>query len=408
MRSFLLGEAVCDIAQLRVGGHTLTPQEAELLKLFAERALQPVERMEFYREVWGYRSLPRGRALDFAVRRLRQRLESAGAPEGVIETVRGVGFRLTVEPRSIELAKEAPEAPGAIAVNQTAVGGSVLPRDQFVGRGEQRERVRGSLKGGRLVTLVGPPGVGKSRLALEALRESIAQTLVLKGQEIQSAEDLLGCFQEALERPAADSALDVARSLRELGMEFVLLENADKLSERACEALDAIHAHGKGLSLLVTRRGPLHVGAERVISVAPLSVEEAANLFCERVRRLGVSIELDDEVRGLVAQLDGLPLAIELAATRARVLSVSDLRKSLDQRFKVLRKRGRDQSDRHRSLEVVLSEAFSALSAVGLEALLRLSLCRGHFSERLAEALLEDLRSSTSISWRPWSTMGCF
>ncbi|MEC7241239.1 MAG: winged helix-turn-helix domain-containing protein, partial [Myxococcota bacterium] len=395
MLSFKLGDAVCNLAHLRVGTLTLTPQEADLLRLFVNRAQEPIERMEFYREIWGYRSKPQGRALDFAVRRLRQRLEKEGAPSGVIETVRGVGFRLAVAPvemqtEPIASSADSPPTSHLKEFSRTRLG-TVFPRDGFVGREAQLAALRDSLQKGSFTTLVGPPGVGKSRLAMEVLRETVPSTLVLKGQGRVTLEDLLGCFQEALQQASADSPRDVAIGLKSAGIDHVLIENADKLDPTACEGLDSLHAHGKDLTLLVTRRGPLHVGAERVVAVAPLAIREAAELFCERARRLGISIEPSDEVRELVAQLDGLPLAIELAATRARVLSLPDLKKSLEQRFKLLRKRSRSPGDRHGSLEVVLTEAFSGLSSSEKAALLRLSHCKTRFSEELAQALLADL-----------------
>ena len=122
MAMIQLGSVAVDLDSRRAGETSLTPTEVSLIGVLAGQAGGIVERRTLYRDVWGYRHEPQGRALDFAILRLRKKLVAEGAPEDCLPVVRGVGYRLDVA------------APATPASPQRAPDALVPPLDAFVGR----------------------------------------------------------------------------------------------------------------------------------------------------------------------------------------------------------------------------------------------------------------------------------
>jgi predicted ATPase/DNA-binding CsgD family transcriptional regulator len=248
--------------------------------------------------------------------------------------------------------------------------GSRLPaeRSSFVGRRAELARLRGLLAQSRLVTLIGPGGVGKTRLALRAadeLRRSFPDGVVLA--------DLTAVAAPALVAGQVAAAFDVRDSTGRwlpasladvLGDRRVLLvlDNCEHLRDACAVLLDALVPACPGLSVLATSRTPLDLPGEALCAVPPLPVgagSEAVVLLGDRARAAAPGLALTPADDGILAELcrrlDGIPLAIELAAVRLRTLTPAELLDRLDDRFGLLRRPGPAGPDRHRTLRATMA-----------------------------------------------------
>jgi tetratricopeptide (TPR) repeat protein len=226
-----------------------------------------------------------------------------------------------------------------------ASSGTPLPRMEgaFVGREREVEHVRALLGGSRCrVTLWGPAGVGKTRFAVESARDAQLGAVFAGLREAHDGDAVLRALASAL-RPAAPPAgtyeetLEaVARILRARGSLVVVLDGAEGLGDALSAVIAACHDVAPDTRFVVTSRDRPRAGV--AVEVGPLPAEVAARLFCDRVGPAAASFAKTpaamDVVHRIVGALDGMPLAIELAAARIDVLGldglVQRLGKSLD------------------------------------------------------------------------------
>src|SRR5918994_5936253 len=245
---------------------------------------------------------------------------------------------------------------------EPAGGALPLPPNPLVGRGRELEELTALLgrRRSRLVVLTGAGGSGKTRLALEIahrLAGTYANGVVLV--ELAPLRDptlVVPTIAHALDVPLDGAenplgALAAALGSREL---LLLIDNAEHV-RAAAPAYAELAARAPRLTLLVTSRAVLHLSGEHVFPVAPLAEDAAVQLFAERASGLaahGTGDGRDDEedVREICRRLDCLPLAIELAAARSRVLSPRALRLRLDERLRVLTAGPRDLPARQQTL----------------------------------------------------------
>ena len=226
----------------------------------------------------------------------------------------------------------------------------------FIGRERALAEVERLLGGTRLLTLTGPGGVGKTRLALEAARGLQSRATFTNGAAFaglaaladaslvpQEAAAALGIHEEA-GRPILETLTEALRSRRLL----LVLDNCEHLIEACAEVADALLRGCPLLTILATSREPLNIAGEKVWPVPPLSIPvpremrhargllecEAIRLFVERAETVVPSFALTDANAAAVAEictrLDGLPLAIELAAARVRLLGADQIASRLE------------------------------------------------------------------------------
>ncbi len=279
----------------------------------------------------------------------------------------------------------------------------------FVGREAELAEVRRLLDVSRLVTLTGAGGAGKTRLAVQAaagLADGagdgvwFADLAPVGDPDLVAVTvaDVLGVRQEP-GRPAADTLVEAVggRSL------LVLLDNCEHLIGACAKLADALLRSCPNLALLATSREPLGIDGERVYRVPSLGIpadgdEPAAIRACEAVRLLedravahGVTLSWDQEtasVTGRVCRrLDGIPLAVELAAARLRVMSVAELDTRLDQRFALLTGGLRAAAPRQQTLRAMVDWSWELLNGPEREVLARLSVFAGGFGLAAAEAV---------------------
>jgi predicted ATPase/DNA-binding SARP family transcriptional activator len=269
---------------------------------------------------------------------------------------------------------------------------------RFFGRDEDVRRVEGAVRDGPLVTLTGVGGVGKTRLAVETARHA--------GERFPDGVWL--CELAPLSDGAAvGHALAAALGVQQqqgLGIEqtitdyldgrrlLLVVDNCEHVLDAAACIVDRIVRHCPSVAVLATSREPLGVEGERVVPVHPLPDADAAALFADRARAHRPEFSLDHDAEDAVVEicrrLDGLPLAIELAAARIRAMSATELAHRLDSSRLAHATRG--AAPRHQSLVAAIDWSYRLLSEPERALFARLSLFAGGFDLDAAHGVCAD------------------
>jgi predicted ATPase/DNA-binding XRE family transcriptional regulator len=271
----------------------------------------------------------------------------------------------------------------------------IVPPTAFVGREAELTELVELFGSSRLLSLVGPAGCGKTRLAVELLRRAVrrseAATVVAladvgDSQGVDAAVSVaLGLRDSARVEPQEQLLAYLARSPR-----LLVLDNCEHVQPGAKRFLETALAHAPDLRVLATSQRPLEVAAERVWRVAPLERSDAVRLFVERARQRRPTFTLDarnaDAVTTICRRLDDLPLAIELAAAWSGVLSPGELADRLADGFALLDAPSGDDG-RHGTLRAAVEWSDALLHAADRRALSHLSVFRGRFTAADAAAV---------------------
>jgi predicted ATPase len=257
----------------------------------------------------------------------------------------------------------------------------------LVGRERELEELTALLDdGARLVTVTGPGGAGKTRLALEAaaaLTDTFPDGVFWAPlAAVREAELALPTIEESI---GAKTAL--AKHVDEKRM-LLLLDNFEQLLPAAPE-LATLLGRCPNLRLLVTSRAALRLSGEHELHVPPLGNDDGVTLFLQRARTIRPELEPDDLVVEICRRLDGLPLAIELAAARVRVLEPPALLSQLERRLPLLTGGPRDLPARHQTLRATIEWSYDLLEPAEQTALARLAVCAGRWSADAAETVCD-------------------
>jgi predicted ATPase/class 3 adenylate cyclase len=274
----------------------------------------------------------------------------------------------------------------------------------FVGRSAELAAIRGQLAESRLLTLTGAGGCGKTRLALHAAAEQLDSApdgvWLIELAALTDPGAIPAAMAAVLGLPSrSESALLAALHEQDA---LLVLDNCEHMIEDAAKLCDRITRDCRRVRILATSREPLGIDGERVYRVASLSLpgpdesstsSEAVELFAERARAQDPGFVLDDETTPLAAsvcrRLDGIPLAIELAAARLKSMSLSQVSARLDQRFRLLTGGSRNVMPRQQTLQATVDWSFGLLSEAERETLRRMSVFTGGFELEAAEAVRE-------------------
>jgi predicted ATPase/DNA-binding CsgD family transcriptional regulator/transcriptional regulator with XRE-family HTH domain len=306
---------------------------------------------------------------------------------------------LTAKPR---------QAPGDSPASAAGVYGFVPALTSFVGRAGPVSEVAALSDQYRLVTVTGPGGAGKTRLAGQVARQVagrfadgawLAELAPVRDPALVPA--VVAAALGVREQPGLPAAGALARVLARRQL-LLVLDNCEHVAGAAAELCAGLLAACDDVRVLATSREPLRVAGEARYRLGPLGLpdlddlayvagSEAVALFADRARRADPRFVLDDQagpvVARLVRRLDGMPLAIELAAARVEALGVAELADRLDDRFGLLTEGDRLAPDRHRSLAATVEWSYQLLEERDRQVFRTLSVFPAGFTLEAAEAV---------------------
>ncbi|MDL9938435.1 BTAD domain-containing putative transcriptional regulator [Gordonia sp. ABSL1-1] len=308
-----------------------------------------------------------------------------------------------------ELLAGATPVPAGDGRRMSRMSGLFAEATELIGRTDDIERLSGLLSRYRLVTVQGPGGVGKTRVANRVGHravESGRDVFYVPLAPIRDPADLVPAIAAAVGvgeaeigtggRPRisvgdlADRLVDALRGRPTL----LILDNCEQIVDRCAAVVADLLRADPELTVLTTSRAPLQLAAEYIYQLDVLATDGAApavRLFTERARAVRPDADLaPDAVVELCRHLDGLPLAIELAAARVRTMTVGEISARLVERFALLRGSDRSAPDRHRTLHAVIEWSWDLLDDDAQSALRRLCRFPGGFTRAAAAEALGD------------------
>ncbi|MEU6143775.1 BTAD domain-containing putative transcriptional regulator [Streptomyces sp. NPDC047081] len=266
----------------------------------------------------------------------------------------------------------------------------------LLGRDADVAAVTRLLHSARVTSVVGPGGLGKTRLASAVARDA--------EQRVVHLVPLAGVRADADVAAEVASALGVGESLRPGGAgdaisgilgvlgggsALLVLDNCEQVVQGVADLVRTLVSRTRDLRVLTTSRAPLGLTSETVYPLPELDPATTVELFEQRARAARPGVDLPaDAVAALCRRLDGLPLAVELAAARVRVMSVAEIARRLEDRFALLRGGPRDAPQRHRTLHAVVDWSWNLLDEEARSALRALSVFPDGFTADAAEQLI--------------------
>ncbi|WP_052372352.1 BTAD domain-containing putative transcriptional regulator [Amycolatopsis taiwanensis] len=271
----------------------------------------------------------------------------------------------------------------------------------FIGRAEELRRVHELLATARLVTVTGPGGMGKTRLAIQAGAAGGAPEAcfvdlapLTDGTELpQAIFTALGLRETGLFHAPHDRPDPVEKMITALANRPLLLivDNCEHIVAEAAVLIHRLLTACPSLRVLATSREPLGITGEALCPLPPLPEDLAVDLFADRARAVLPGFTPDDAVRRICRALDGLPLAIELAAARLRSLSPAQLETRLTDRFRLLSRGARTAAPRHQTLHAVVNWSWDLLDGQEQRLLRRLSVFAGGATAEAAAQVLSEV-----------------
>jgi predicted ATPase/DNA-binding winged helix-turn-helix (wHTH) protein len=372
--------------ELRCAGSVvdLEPRTFAVLAYLVDHRDRVVPREELLDEIWGDRFVGDS-ALSTQIAHLRQAVGDDGGAQRVIKTAHRVGYRFVAE----VVGDREPPRDAATAVPVPPRWGRTT---RLLGRDTDLEEVEQRLVDHPFVTVTGPGGVGKTALA-RAVVERLGPAApdgawICELADIRDPQSLGNAVLEATGQSQHSDADPVESLLRalEARQALLVLDNCEHVHEVAGALISELLRRCRGIRVLATSRVPLGIDGESIHPLSPLDPESAVACFVAAATDSGASIDTGaTEVAELCDRLDRLPLAMELAAARARMLSPGEMLGLLTDRFRFLRDDARGD-ERHSSLRRAIEWSWKALAPGDQTLLAQLSVFVGTFT-------LDDVRA---------------
>ncbi|WP_188312113.1 ATP-binding protein [Salinarimonas soli] len=379
-----------------------------ILTILVRRAGELVTNEEIVREVWPETFVEEGN-LRVHMTALRRALGHGRDGTRYIVNVPGRGYRF-VRPVTVTACMPSVGSSTELALPHASLP---TPMTRMIGRDDLVTALKAQIPQRRLITLVGPGGIGKTTVA-RSVAQSVARdyrhgshfvelATITDGHRVPGAVATALGFAVKSDDPSS-SLISHLGSLRAM----IVLDNCEHLVEAVATLAEDLLLHAPGVQLLVTSREALRVDGERVVRVAPLSVPppsdgltaqgaatySAIQLFVEHASSNLDLFELTDvnapAIADICRRLDGIPLAIEMAAGRIESLGPSEIAAMLDDRFRFLNKGRRTAPPRHRTLRSIVDWSYNLLPEGQRRTFRYLSVFAGWFSAPAAAAIIAD------------------
>ena len=283
-----------------------------------------------------------------------------------------------------------------------ATSGLPLPPTAFVGRDDELDAVLTALETAPVVTLVGPSGVGKSRLAIEAAAlvapDSVGGVKLVELSTVSGPHAVIAAVAGAVgvrttgETTLTDALMLALRASRHL----LLLDSCERVLDGVAEFLDMLARSAPKTAVLATSLEAIRVPGERVIRIGPLTTEDAApavRLLVDRIEAAGGAVDVAADAHALLElarRLDGIPLALELAGPRCAEIGLADVIAALDDRFALLTGGYRTAAPRHQSLEAAVAWSVDLLKPFDRALLAQLGRVLGRWRLEWIAELVDD------------------
>ena len=397
-------ELLMDGAPVRLGDRAF-----DILVALIEARGELVTKEQLMTRVWPD-LVVEGINLSVQISALRRALEQ---DRDYLKTISGRGFRFVAEVTvgTVETAGVGDRRLGTASAPVPAAMRTNLPEptSDLIGRDAELQEILGMLADRRLVTLTGAGGIGKTRLGVEAARQLLARfadgVWLAELAPLTDATLVPATVASALGLMLASGSPSVERVAAAVGTKklLLILDNCEHVIEAAARMTEVLLRSSPLISVMTTSREPLRADGESIFQVPPLGVpasdadssEEvvrhgAVQLFIARARAAESQFSTDKSIAAMAAicrHLDGIPLAIELAAARAAALGVEGLAARLNDRFKLLTGGHRTALPRHQTLRATLDWSYELLPAHERVVLRRLAVFVGNFTLESASAV---------------------
>jgi predicted ATPase/DNA-binding winged helix-turn-helix (wHTH) protein len=400
-------ELLADNRPVELGGRAF-----DLLLALIEAGGAVVSKDALLERVWPDRIVEENN-LQFQISTLRKAL----APDrDLIRTITGRGYQFTGEIRTVPALPDARMPEGTAEATATPSRRSTnLPVSvsELIGRDAELSEIQDLCVSQRLVTLTGAGGIGKTRLGFEVARHQLprftdgvwaAELAPLSDPDLVPVTVATALGLELTSGSASPQS--VANALRSKQL-MLVLDNCEHVIDAAARMAEALLRANPAARVIATSREPLRAGGEWVYPVLPLAVPlegssdgedplryGAVRLFGERARAAAPNFSPDSRtaaaIAGICRRLDGIPLAIELAAARTAALGIEELATRLDDRFRLLTRGRRTALPRHQTLRGALDWSYELLTEPERVGLRRLAVFAGGFTLRAAREVVAD------------------
>ncbi len=400
-------ELIADGRPLEVGGRAF-----DVLLVLIEASGAVVSKDTLMNRVWPDRIIEEN-SFQHQISALRR---AFGADRDLIRTISGRGYQFTGEIRTFSARPDAQTSAGGLQPTPAPSRPPTNlpePVSELIGRDAELDEVLDLSTSHRLVTLTGAGGIGKTRLGFEAARNLLPRfadgVWAIELAPLSDPELVPVTVATALGIELASGAaspLSVANALRSKQL-MLVLDNCEHVVDAAAQMAEALLRADPGIRVIATSREPLRVEGEWVYPVPPLAVPGegspdgedplrygAVQLFVERARATAPQFLSDVRaatgIAGICRRLDGIPLAIELAAARAAAVGIEGLAARLDDRFRLLAGGYRTAMPRHQTLRATLDWSYELLTEPERVVLNCLAVFAGGFTMQAASAVAAD------------------